>query len=536
LEFQGLHFFTYFSSQKAGKNRALMKGPDQMEQDCTIALDEPLERVSSKSASPEGRPAIMMSDFSKYLSSQEGGDQASSAQISDLSYERSEGVCDVLSAVRDRAPLVFVSGRAGTGKSRLIDYMKSLSDGGRQVVVAPTGVAALALKASTIHAFFKLPIGVIDITALAEEDVQFGPIMRRMSRLVIDEISMVRADILDGIDVRLRLARGDDRPFGGVQVVLVGDFLQLPPVVTDEDRALLECLGYETPFAFSSKVMRRTPIRVATLKKVWRQSDPKMIEALGDIREGRNISRAVTWLNKHCARDHRPESIPLLLTATRSAAEEYNRTGLDDLRSSAGHDQEQEVSFYARSGGTFSNEEAALPAPRILTLLPGTRVMSVKNDPGGAFVNGSLGVVVAANDGSGVLEDAFVIVKFDGTEKEVRITASDWSKSRQMWDDEKEAITETTTGFYQQIPLVFGYAITIHKSQGLTLEDVRIDLGRGAFAHGQLYVALSRARSVEGLSFVRPIEDRDVRVDEMLVRFLEWARSAENLDFGPVSS
>jgi ATP-dependent exoDNAse (exonuclease V) alpha subunit len=408
--------------------------------------------------------------------------------------------------------------------------MKGLPDGGRQVVVAPTGVAALALKASTIHAFFKLPIGVIDVNSLASEEVKFGPVLRRMTRLVIDEVSMVRADILDGIDIRLRMARDDDRPFGGVQVVLVGDFLQLPPVVLEDDRELLECLGYDTPFAFSSRVMRRTPIRVATLKKVWRQKDPDFIEALGDIREGRSISRAVGWLNERCAREHRGGVSPLLLTATRAAADQYNSGGLSRLKSET--PESREVTYIARAGGTFESNQTALPAPRELTLMQGTRVMAVKNDPLGDYVNGSLGVVTGVHDGAGVFEDAFVSVLFDGQDRETKITPSDWSKTHQIWDDQAEAIIETTTGFYQQIPLMFGYAMTIHKSQGLTLEDVRIDLGKGAFAPGQLYVALSRARSVEGLSFAQPIEDRDVRVDEMLVRFLEWARSAENLDFG----
>jgi hypothetical protein len=474
-----------------------------------------------------------MSGFREYLRNSDSNFQGRSHFVPDLDYETQEGVRDVLRAVRSRAPLVFVSGRAGTGKSRLINYMKKMPSGEQQVVVAPTGVAALALGASTIHAFFKLPVGVIDAGSIEQEDVRFGAVVRRMTRLVIDEISMVRADILDGIDARLRAARESAMPFGGVQVVLVGDFLQLPPVVREEDRDLLERLGYDTPFAFSSRVMQRLPISVATLKKVWRQSDPDMIEALGAVREGRDTARALAWLNSKCARPHRSGVLPLMLTATRSSAEEYNRQGLDELRrSEQAEGVSTEVVLRARASGSFHlGDGSSLPAPRELRLVRGARVMSVRNDPSQGYVNGSLGVVVEAYDGNGCLEDAYVNVRFDGHSDPVCIRPAEWNRIRQDWNDRIQAIVENSTGTYSQIPLELGFAITIHKSQGLSLDDVRIDLGYGAFAPGQLYVALSRARSLEGLSFVRPIEEADVRVDEMLVCFLKWARSADNLSF-----
>jgi hypothetical protein len=452
------------------------------------------------------------------------------AFIPDLDYESQGGIKESLDAVRSGAPLVFISGRAGTGKSRLINYMKSMPGGETQVVVAPTGVAALALKASTIHSFFRLPIGVIAIDAM-EEDQRFSRVIRKMKRLVIDEISMVRADILDGIDARLRMLRNPNRPFGGVQVVMVGDFLQLPPVVTEEDGALLSRLGYDTPFAFSAQVMQNTPIRVATLKKVWRQSDPEMISALGAIRQGKGVESAIGWLNAKCARNHRSDRQPLLLTARRDAADAYNETGISDLRQTFEDDEDNVFRLTAMSGGAFENERAVLPAPRVLELYPGTRVMSVKNDAAGEFVNGSLGEVVGFHHGHGVFEDTYVSVLFDGASHPTRMFPANWSKSQQTWNEKEDAIEETVTGFFEQVPLVVGYAITIHKSQGLTLEDVRIDLGKGAFAPGQLYVALSRAKSIEGLSLVRDIIPSDVQVDTMLVRFLDWAKDASNLDF-----
>jgi len=503
-----------------------------MTQDFLLELDAPLGAVERRRLDQAAGETKRASDFIEYLSKRAPPLQGICTIKIDPDYEKSEGVRDVVAAVRDGCPLIFVSGRAGTGKSRLIDYMKTLPGGDRQIVVAPTGVAALALQAATIHSFFKLPIGVIDAEALLDEDVNLGPVVRNMSRLVIDEISMVRADILDAIDLRLRSARQSPLPFGGVQVVVVGDFLQLPPVVTMQDRDTLECLGYVTPFAFSSKVMQRTPIRVATLKKVWRQSDPEMIEALGAIREGRNVSWAIGWLNQECARPHRAGPTPLLLTATRSAADSYNEEGLKCLRErNADKSVVSEMEIRARSFGSFGGDEASLPAPRILRIFKGVRVMAVKNDPEQRYVNGSLGVVSGVYDGAGSFEESHVSVLFDGQIDPVRVYPSEWRRTRQDWDDVSQKVVDITLGEYRQIPLTLGFAITIHKSQGLSLDDVRIDLGGGTFAPGQLYVALSRARSAEGLSLVRPILESDVRVDEMLVRFLEWARGAKHLSF-----
>ena len=500
-----------------------------MDHDFSLQLDAPLPRAALDNPRQYAGAVRMFSGFPEYLRAQEALDQALFGNaVIDPEYERQEGIRDVIQAVRDQASLIFVSGRAGTGKSRLIDYLRRMPEGRRQVVVAPTGVAALALRASTIHSFFRLPIGVIDAAALVSDGVEPAAVLRQMSRLVIDEVGMTRADILDAIDMRMRIARGDPRPFGGVQVIMVGDFLQIPPIVRDEDRAILERLGYETPFAFSAKVMQRAPVRVATLRKVWRQSDPAFISVLGALREGRNAQSAIDWLNAHCARPHRPGAVPLMLTATRATAEAYNAEGIASLLADSAC---RLTRFVARCSGAFDAKHEALPAPETLKLCPGVRVMSLRNDPAGQFVNGSLGEVIDLWDGDGDLDLAFVLVRFDGREAPTRITVAEWAKSRQVWDREADTIAETTVGVFRQIPLTYGYAITIHRSQGLSLDDVRIDLGRGAFAPGQLYVALSRARSIDGLSLARPIDLADVRVDTMLLRFLEWTRSAENLEF-----
>jgi len=481
----------------------------------------PRNSVPSDLASP---------DHQGYLRPQPPPVQDAKAGFSDPAYETSDGIRQVIDAIYEKSPVIFVSGRAGTGKSRLIDYLGKLPGGRRQAVVAPTGIAALSLGAQTIHSLFRLPVGVVDPAALPE-DRRLAATLGNITRLVIDEISMVRADILDAIDARLRAARGPGKPFGGVQLVMVGDFLQLPPVVRPEDRQLLEHLGYETPFAFSARALESVRIRVATLRKVWRQSEPDMIAALGAIREGRRLDGALAWLNDRCTGPHRAGVEPLLLTATRAAADAYNGAGMEEVRSGHGRMADHlQACIQAEASGDFSATNAALPAPRALQLLPGARVMAVRNDPEGVYVNGSLGEVREVFDGNGALDEAYVLVRFDGHTRDVRITAADWTKARQVWNAERDAIEQEECGRFRQIPLTQGYAITIHKSQGLSLDDVRIDLGRGAFAPGQLYVALSRARSMAGLSFARPLRVSDVRVDEMMVRFLEWARGSTTLE------
>jgi hypothetical protein len=376
-----------------------------------------------------------------------------------------------------------------------------------------------------MHATFKLPIGVIDVRTFVPAE-RLSRLVQEATRIVIDEISMVRADILDAIDATLRRVHGNNLPFGGVQIIMVGDFLQLPPVVMDQDRSTLEALGYETPYAFHALSLRGRSLRVAAMTKVWRQKDPHMIAALGDIREGRNIHEAVSWFNQRCVRPHREGRTPLLLTAKRKDAERHNQAGLDNLKSKSGGTLCENV-FEARASGGFTVTDAILPAPERLTIMPGQRVMAVRNDPKGEFMNGSLGTVMSYRTTFDAGSPPYVRVLFDGSDQAVKIEPFLWEKSRQ---DLINPVVDSA-GTYEQVPLTYGYAITIHKSQGLSLDDVRIDLGSGAFAAGQLYVALSRARSIEGLSLTSPITTKDVRIDDLLVSFLAWADGNSNLSF-----
>ncbi len=431
--------------------------------------------------------------------------------VRDEAYEATPGVCQALAAIDARAPAILITGRAGTGKTRLIQYLKSRPGGELQATVAPTGIAALNARAQTIHSLFHLEHAVLDAKNLSRGG-KFGSLYRRMKRLVIDEISMVRADVIDAIDARLRQVRGDKRPFGGVQIVMVGDFLQLPPVVQEQDWPMLEGLGYEAPYAFNAHALQSVPVETVTLERVWRQEEQDFVDMLGRIRSREGIAEALERLNGCCVGLHRDGVKPLLLTPTRAAAERYNHQGLAALGSARS-------GFRATIDRDFAMGAANLPVPEYLELAVGARVMAVRNDPGGRFVNGSLGTVTRLGP-----EGAFV--QFDRRPHEHLIAPVTWEKVRQRWNEAEERIENEVVGAYRQIPLIHAWAVTIHKDQGLTLDDVRVDLGAGAFAPGQVYVALSRVRTLAGLSFARPLRPTDVRADPVLVAFMKWAQQA----------
>jgi ATP-dependent DNA helicase PIF1 len=429
--------------------------------------------------------------------------------VRDEAYEASPGVGQALAAVDAKAPVILLTGRAGTGKTRLVHYIKSRPGGETQATVAPTGIAALNAHAQTIHSFFHLDHVVLDARRLSKGG-RFGSLYRRMKRLVIDEISMVRADIIDAIDARLRQARTDNRPFGGVQIIMVGDFLQLPPVVQDHDWPMLENLGYAAPYAFNAHTLQSLPVATVTLDRVWRQGEPDFVDMLGAIRTRNGIESALERLNTRCVGSHRDGVQPLLLTPTRAAAERYNNHGLAALGTAR-------ASFRGTFERDFAMGAVNLPVPELIELAPGARVMAVRNDPGGRFVNGTLGTVTRLD------ADGGVFVQFDRRRDEDLVGPVTWEKIRQQWNEAESRIENEVVGTYKQIPLIHAWAVTIHKAQGLTLDDVRVDLGAGAFAPGQVYVALSRVRTLDGLSFARPLRASDVRADPALVAFMNWA-------------
>ena len=409
-------------------------------------------------------------------------------------------------------PVVIVTGRAGTGKSTLVrDLAKS--GGPRQVVLAPTGVAALNVEGQTIHSFFRLPPHIFN-----HEDIAPIPsrqqLYQNLECIIIDEMSMVRADLLDSIDCTLRVNRGNNAPFGGVKIVLIGDLLQLPPVVTNADAEILANMGYETPYIVSAKALRNIRVRFVELPTVYRQDDEEFIQMLADLRLGKNVENVVNAINEKCYGPHRLSMTPIILTATNAQADFHNQRKLSALPSP--------VSTYVGTiQGTFNFNQDKFPAPMHLDLKIDTRVILVKNDPGQRWVNGSLATVTQTCPNS-------VWVRLDGRPDEYGINRVSWDKIEYRWSRGEGKIVPEVTGSYSQIPLKAAWAITIHKAQGLTLENVRIDLGSGAFASGQAYVALSRVKSLAGLSLRHRLTVADVWVDPTLLFVTEEiARNAE---------
>ncbi|MEP9348436.1 DEAD/DEAH box helicase [Xanthobacter sp. KR7-225] len=421
--------------------------------------------------------------------------------------ERTEGDVQserALAAIDGGARALMVLGGAGTGKTTFLNRLRR-EPRGKQVFLAPTGVAALQVGGQTIHSFFGIAPRLLNPDEVKPR-VQVRRLLKRLDRVVIDEISMVRADLLDAVDLSLRIARDTSEPFGGVQMVLVGDFLQLPPVVARGEQEMLGRMGYEGPFAFQSKALMGQEAARVAFTHVHRQTDRAFIAMLDALRRGRGAREAAEALNAACVRPHRAGAQPVLLTPTNARADAYNAQGLAALPGEARE-------FGGLVKGEFGLDGDRLPVPERLALKPGARVMALRNDPARRWVNGSVGTVLGLGAHSAVVRlDAGPIVE---------IEAFTWERIRYGWDEPNGRLETQVVGTFTQLPLAPAWALTMHKAQGLTLDDVRIDFGDGAFAPGQAYVALSRARSLEGLSLVREIRGTDVRVNRKVAAFME---------------
>jgi hypothetical protein len=411
-------------------------------------------------------------------------------------------------ALADRTPVVLLMGRAGTGKSHFIRSLMREDRKLPQALLAPTGLAAMNIGGQTVHSFFGFPPR--PLLGLAEKPSWFfTKAARALRRIVVDEISMLRADVLDAMDSHLRAARKSSLPFGGVQMLLVGDFYQLPPVVRGEESRLLEDAGYASPYAFSAKCLREATVSAFELTEMRRQNDPVFIDLLQQIRDRRDIAGAVAALNDACCNQPPPPTTPVLLAATNAVADGYNARGLAAL---SGPAREFSGAFEGDLPKNFSPADR-LPAPISLALKLGARVIFTQNDPEGRWVNGSLGEVRG-------FADDIIRVRIDGEEEDVDVAQASWPQARWVWDEKAGTLQVEEQFRYMQHPLAPAWAITIHKAQGMTLDSVEVDLGRGAFAPGQTYVALSRARTLAGLRLARPLTQRDVQVDPAIAEGL----------------
>jgi ATP-dependent exoDNAse (exonuclease V), alpha subunit - helicase superfamily I member len=409
-------------------------------------------------------------------------------------------------AVTRGRQIVFVTGGAGTGKSTFIRELRARFPEKQSIVLAPTGVAALNAGGQTIHSFCKLPLRPVTPQDIRKE--RDTSLAEKLDLVVIDEISMVRADVLDGIDAFLRVNRGSNVPFGGVQMILVGDLFQLPPVVTPRDaQSIAE--RYASPHFFSAHCLKGLKFFPVELQIVYRQRDHTFAELLSRIRDGNGAADAVAQLNSHCA-GRVLKGQHMILVPTRDAAAAENDARLAALPGTP-------RTYVAGCEGSFESAVPdRLPAPRQLALKRGAQVMFVRNDSERRWVNGTVGVVTGLHD------DKIEVRLDDGTGHDVEII--EWEDVHYALDQETNVIVEEVAGVYRQFPLMPAWAVTIHKAQGLTLERVMVDLARGAFADGQVYVALSRCQSLEGLSLKRAVRVSEIRCSEAARAFYEKMR------------
>jgi ATP-dependent exoDNAse (exonuclease V) alpha subunit len=398
--------------------------------------------------------------------------------------------------LRDEEGHLFVTGRAGTGKSTLLVALKGLLDDDA-AVLAPTGLAAVNVGGQTIHAFFGLPPRLI-----RPDDIRRGRngrVMRRLKFLIIDEVSMVRSDLMWAVDQCLRVNRGRPRePFGGVRLALFGDLHQLPPVIDEAEVAEHLESQYGGPFFFSLPALREgAGTALIELLEVFRQKDAALRDVLNRIREGDAGDDELRVLNErvHPIRTLAEGEAYVILTPTNAAAARINAAYLAALPGQA-------QPFKAAVTGEFNR--AAQPTEEVLLLKRGAKVMLLRNDSERRWVNGTIARISR-------LEGERVFIAVGDDEHEVEQVS--WETRRYAYDQAAEKIVETVAGTFRQLPLRLAWALTIHKSQGLTLDRVYIDLGRGTFAHGQAYVALSRCRTLAGLTLARRLRPSDILFD-----------------------
>ncbi len=422
---------------------------------------------------------------------------------------------------------VFLTGKAGTGKTTFLHNLMSASNK-RMVVTAPTGVAAINARGVTLHSFFQLPFGpYIPGLQRGATTVQNGlksgyqssgqhfsrekiSIMKSLDLLVIDEISMVRADVLDAIDEVLKRFRKKSKPFGGVQLLMIGDLQQLAPVIKEDEWEILKN-HYESGFFFSSHALQSTEYISIELKHIYRQQDNDFINILNNIRDNRIDAETIRTLNSRYIPDFKPADNEghIILTTHNARAQKINDSRLSELRT-------EEYIFKARIEGDFP--EYNYPTDQRLVLKPGAQVMFVKNDPKPQkeFFNGKIGKITE-------IDDDIIYVLCPGEDSLIAVEPLEWENMKFTIDQETKEIRENILGLFVQYPLKLAWAITIHKSQGLTFDRAVID-SQLAFAHGQVYVALSRCRSLDGLVLSSPVNYHSLNTDLRVEHFTDGLR------------
>ena len=416
---------------------------------------------------------------------------------------------------------LFLTGKAGTGKSTFLRHVAETTKK-KYVILAPTGIAAINAGGQTLHSFFKLPFhpllpndsryNIRNIRKTLKYSGITTKLLRELELIIIDEISMVRADIIDFIDKVLRIyCRNMREPFGGKQLLLVGDIFQLEPVIKEDEWRLMQPF-YASAYFFAAKVWQEMNLVSIELRKVYRQSDVKFISLLDRIRQNEATDADLAAINKRVDVDNAPikqdsQSLPITLATRRDTVDYINEQKLEEL------DGESSI-FYGSIKGEFP--ETTLPAPMELEIKPGAQVIFIKNDKERRWVNGTLGVVIYIDEEEGII----TVVDEDGHEYDVEREV--WENMRYTFNEKEQKIEEELLGTFMQFPLRLAWAITVHKSQGLTFRRVKIDFsGGGAFAGGQTYVALSRCTSLQGITLEEPIHRSDIFVRAEVVAFAQ---------------
>lgn len=439
----------------------------------------------------------------------------------DMATERNTELRNAWEFVEHTGKSIFLTGKAGTGKTTFLRTVKEKSKK-QMVVVAPTGVAAINAGGMTIHSFFQLPLSPYVPGANVKNVFEFGKekrkIMASMDLLVIDEISMVRSDLLDAIDSVLRRYRNHYKPFGGVQLLMIGDLAQLTPVVTPEDEELLRPY-YDTPYFFGSKALQQTDYVTIQLEKIYRQTDQQFVNILNHVRDGLPTADDMLTLHRRYNPTFKPkpEEGYIRLTTHNRMADEYNDHEMERLKA-------KPFTYTAEVEGNFPL--MSYPTSHDLTLKEGAQVMFIKNDMDGKYYNGKIGRVVE-------LGKDCVKVVCTGEENAIEVTPQEWENAKYTVNPQTHEIETDVQGVFRQYPLRLAWAITIHKSQGLTFDRAIIDAGH-SFASGQVYVALSRCRSLDGLVIASTIDNTAIINDERVNNYIahqgeEAARSVGQL-------